>query len=239
MKYILVLMLGVALFFSCKYLGGKRVRGDGNLVTQQRDVSSFDEVESYGSMEVEVTGGNESSVRVEAEENLQKYIEIIVEDGTLKIKTRRNYNLDPERDIKVFVTSPSYSSLSSSGSGNITGRNALSSSKPVKLSLAGSGNISVEMTAPSLTGEIAGSGNINLSGTVREFSSSIMGSGSIRAKNLNVEEAKVEIAGSGDVEIAASEKLDVHIMGSGDVRYRGDAHVNSTIAGSGSVIKMD
>lgn len=239
MKYILALFLGTTLFLSCSYIGGKRIRGDGNLVTQERSVPAFDEIESYGSMEVEIASGNETSVKVEAEENLQKYIETSVEDGILKIRTRRNYNLDPERDIKVMVTAPSYSSLSSSGSGNISGMNALTSPKPVKLSLSGSGNISVEMTAPALSGEIAGSGNLNLSGTVKEFSSSIMGSGDIKAGKLNVEEGKVEIAGSGNVEISASGKLDVQIMGSGDVRYRGNAQVNSTIAGSGSVIKIN
>ena len=61
----------------------------------------------------------------------------------------------------------------------------------------------------------------------------------IRAASLQAELSKVEIAGSGNVEVYATNKLDVNIMGSGEVKHRGSAQVNTSIHGSGSVKKID
>src|SRR3954470_9869905 len=120
MKYIIVLILGASLFFACRFIGGKRVRGDGNLTTQQRTVSDFDGIESYGSFEISLVPGNERSVKVDAEDNLQPYIETIVEGNRLKINTKRGFNLRPTVDIKITVTTPSCSVVESFGSGNIS-----------------------------------------------------------------------------------------------------------------------
>jgi len=239
MKYILAFVLGITLFYSCRYIGGKRVRGEGNVTSDQRNLPSFREVNSYGSFDVTLTTGDQHSVKVEAEQNLQQYIETEIEGSTLVIRTRRGYNLRPNHDIKIHVTAPSYRSLSSYGSGNMYSEGLITSADPVSLEIAGSGNINAEVDAPSLSAEISGSGNMLLSGTVKNFSSSIRGSGSIKAADMKSDEGKVEIAGSGNVEITANNKLDVRIMGSGDVRYRGNAQINSSIAGSGSVNRIN
>jgi hypothetical protein len=47
--------------------------------------------------------------------------------------------------------------------------------------------------------------------------------------------AEVSIAGSGDVEVSATEALSASIAGSGDVHYRGKPAVKRSIAGSGDV----
>lgn len=239
MKYLIILVLGISLFFSCRYLDGKRVRGNGNITTEQRSVSGFDGVESYGSFDVFITTENEPSVKIEADENILSLIETNVEDNKLQIRTKRGFNLRPSRDIRIFVSGPLYGTLATNGSGNITGKNSINSNNAVKLWIRGSGSIEVELNAPSVSAEIAGSGSLKISGKAKEFKSGIYGSGDIKAGNLQTEESKVEIAGSGNVEVFANNKLDVKVMGSGDVRHRGGANVSSHIAGSGSVIKID
>lgn len=239
MKYFLVLLLGAGIFFSCRYMGGERIRGNGNAETEQRSLSSFDGLVSHGSFDVYVTTSDNYSVQVEADENLLPYIETEVEGGTLKISTRRGYNLRPRRNIKITVAAPYFNELSSHGSGNIRGENLLKANERARLHLFGSGNIDVDIEAPSVDASISGSGNISVAGTSNRVSSSIHGSGDIRAADLKAEEAKVEIAGSGNVEVNASEKLDINIMGSGGVKYRGGAQVNTNIAGSGSVRRID
>ena len=215
------------------------MRGNGNMETEQRSVSGFNGVSSFGSFDITVISGDTHSVSVEADENLLPYIETTVDDNRLKIRTRKGYNLRPRSDIRITVTAPSFRELSTHGSGSISGKNLIRSAESAKLQISGSGNISVDMEAPSVDAEIAGSGNISVSGETKEFSSSIHGSGDIRAGKLKTQESKVEIAGSGDVEVFASSKLDIRIMGSGGVKYRGDAQVNTNIAGSGSVTKLN
>jgi hypothetical protein len=239
MKYFLVLLLGISLVFSCRYIGGKRVRGNGNVEKEQRSLPSFDGLVSYGSFDITVLTGDTHTISIEADENLLDYIETDVEGGNLRIRTRRGYNLRPRNDIRITVTSPNYNELSSHGSGSIRGKNLIRATENAKLHLSGSGNIDVDIEAPSVDAEIAGSGNISVSGSAKSFSGTIHGSGDIRAREMQAEQGKVEIAGSGNVEVYATNKLDIRIMGSGGVKYRGDAQVNTNIAGSGSVTKLN
>ena len=240
MKYFLLFLLGIMVFFSCRFIGGKRVRGNGNLVTQERTISGFEGVENYGSFDVTVVPSSTSSVKVEAEENLQQYIETYVDNNKLQIRTRNRYNLRPRREMKITVSGPVFTTITTNGSGNIVGQGLLNTNNGnVSLRVAGSGNIDVEMNASRVDSEIAGSGNIKVKGTSKEFEGGVYGSGNISAAGLQADESKVEIAGSGNVEVFALNKLDVRIMGSGEVKHKGTAQVSTNITGSGSVTKID
>jgi hypothetical protein len=240
MKYLLLFLLGTLTLFSCRYIGGKRVRGNGDLTTQERSISGFDGIESLGSFDVTIIPSSTSSVKVEADENLQQYIETDVEHNQLQIRTRKGYNLRPRYDIRITVYAPVIRSIETKGSGSVTGKGVLNTdNSDVELKVAGSGNIDVEMNASKIDGEIAGSGNLNIKGTAKVFEGDVMGSGNIRAGSLKTENSSVQIAGSGNVEVFASNRLDVKVMGSGEVRHRGTAQVNTKIMGSGSVVKID
>jgi hypothetical protein len=240
MKYIFLFLLGTMVFFSCRYLGGKRVHGNGNIITQNRSESGFTGVESYGSFDITLVPSASTFITIEADENLQQYIETYVENNKLQVRTRDGYNLRPRGDMKITVSAPVFTTVSSHGSGSITGQGLLNTNNAeVELTVAGSGNIDVEINASKTKSEISGSGNINVKGTSKEFDGGIYGSGNIKAGNLHTEDSKIAIAGSGNVEIFASNTLDVHVMGSGEVKHRGNARVNTNISGSGTVMKID
>jgi hypothetical protein len=240
MKYLFLFVIGTMVFFSCRFIGGKRIRGNGNVVTQERAISGFEGVENYGSFDITLIPSSTSSVKVEAEENLQQYIETYVDNNKLQIRQKNRYNLRPRREMRITVYGPVFTTITTNGSGNIVGHGLLNTNNGnVSLRVAGSGNIDVEMNASKVDGEIAGSGNIKVKGTSKEFEGGVYGSGNIWAANLQAEDSKVEIAGSGNVEVYATNNLDVRVMGSGEVKHRGSAQVNASITGSGSVKKMD
>ena len=138
------------------------------------------------------------------------------------------------------MTSQSFNKVHLSGSGNIISQNQIMGSDKVDLSVSGSGNIKVNLHAPSVEAQMSGSGDINLSGEAKRFEGSLSGSGNIRAMDLKTEETAIRISGSGNADVFASTKLDVRVTGSGDVRYKGGVQqVTSNITGSGSVKKMD
>jgi hypothetical protein len=240
MKNLLLLLFpAFVLFSSCRYIGGERVRGNGNITSEARTVTGFTGVKSYGSFDVYVSSGPQQSVKIEGEENLLPYIETKLEGNILKIDTKEGYWLRPRREMKIYVTSPSFNIVRLYGSGNIIGENQIRDPQKIELGISGSGDIKVNVNAPLVTAEISGSGNTILSGEARNFEGEVAGSGDIRAMDLKTEETKIEIAGSGNAGVTASQKLNVSVAGSGDVKYRGSPQVSSNIAGSGSVTKVD
>jgi hypothetical protein len=52
------------------------------------------------------------------------------------------------------------------------------------------------------------------------------------------EDARVNIAGSGDAKVWARNQLDVAVAGSGDVDYYGDPRVRKSVAGSGDLRRV-
>ena len=162
-------------------------------------------------------------------------------DGNeLKIDTKDGYRLRPNKGIKIYISSPNFSKVRLSGSGDIISQNRITGKDKIELAVSGSGNIKVDLDAPAVDAEMSGSGNINLSGMAKHFEGKLSGSGNISAMDLKTEETEIRISGSGNADVFASEKLNVKVTGSGDVRYKGGAQqVSSNITGSGSVKKVE
>jgi len=236
-KLIAFLLLGSLLTSSCGYRG-KRVRGNGNVRSEQRSLSGFQAVQSNGDFDVYVSTGPES-VKIEGEDNLLQYVETSVEGGMLKINTKAGYWLNTERGVKVYVSAPQYSRIESNGAGDIIGQTKITGSSKLELEVNGSADIKADVDAPEVSAHLRGSGDATLSGETKTFSGEILGSGNIKALDLKSEETNVKIVGSGDADVYSSVKLEVSVAGSGDVRYKGGAQVNSHIAGSGGVHKLD
>jgi len=239
MKKIFLLALpALMLFSSCRFVTGKRIRGNGNVRTEVRSPGNFNSVASHGSFNVYVSSGSQS-LKIEAEENLLPYIETYVDGSVLHVETKEDFWLRPSREVKIFVSSPEFKSIHSYGSGDIIGQSKITDSSKLELGVSGSADIKMDVDAPSVDAAIHGSGNIDLRGETKTFSGEIHGSGDVKAMDLKSEDATIRIYGSGDADLFASVKLDVHIGGSGDVRYKGNAQVSSSIAGSGTVKKVE
>ncbi len=230
------LFISVLTLSSC---GMKRVKGNGNIITSNRSEGNFDAVKASGSFDVLFSQAETNEIRIEADENLMKYILTSVENGVLRIRTKSGVNIRPSQDIKVYVKSPNYKSVSLAGSGNMIAETKIISTEKIKLSIAGSGDIKFqELDAPQVDVNISGSGKAEGAGNTRDLDIDVAGSGNVMMEGLKAENAKISIAGSGNVWVYASMKLDVRVAGGGDIHYYGNpADIKSKMAGSGNLIK--
>ncbi|HYH14460.1 MAG TPA: head GIN domain-containing protein [Flavisolibacter sp.] len=235
----LVFVIFILAFGACKFAGGKRVTGNGNITTEQRNIADFNAIEVQGSINVYVSQGSNYAVRVEAEENLMEYVVVEKDGEELEVRFKRNTNIRTKRPVNVYVTAPSYTNLAVSGSGNLISQTKITHPSQLDIDIAGSGDANLEVDAPTINAEISGSGSAILKGTTRTFNGEIGGSGELRAYNLLSERSDIDIAGSGDAEVFASKQLDVQVAGSGNINYKGNPNINKSIAGSGTVRKAD
>lgn len=209
--------------------------GDGKLTSENRNVSVKPHIESRENLDVEIIEGAQPGVKVEADENLLPYI-ITEDDGDkLVIKTKDNTSLSSPNKIKVYITTDKLEDVDLEGSGNITGTGEFTGADHLKLSIAGSGNISIQVNTPKVTSSIAGTGNIILAGETKDSKIDIAGVGEYKAEELKSENVDVRIAGSGNAHVFADVSLDINIAGSGDVYYKGSPSVQQHVAGSGNI----
>ncbi len=232
MKYISIIAI-IILATSCH--NGKR--GSGNIITETRNVSTFTSVNASTSIDVDVQQGAETSVIVEADDNLIKYIETTVVGNELKIRLK-NISIWNQATIKVHVIAPKYEGFTASASAEITGKNTVTSTSKIKLKASSSANINVEVDAPSVDVDASSSADITVSGRTKEVMVDANSSALVELSKLQAETATAEASSSADVTIYASVKINAKANSSGDIKYTGGAtDVVKSESSSGSVTK--
>ena len=239
MKPITAILTLLLLLSSCQMFGYKRIEGNGNIVTQVRNIAKATKVKLAGSFDVDLTPGAQTRVEVVGDDNILPFKLTEEQDGFLVVKLKDNLSYKSTEGIKIKITTPQLEKLELAGTGNIIGQGKFIGSDKLVLKIAGSGNIKLEVNTPKIEAAIAGSGSISLSGETRDETIKIAGSGDYLTENLKAENATISIAGRGNVKVFTSTTLDIHIAGSGSVYYKGNPTVKQKVAGSGDIKKID
>ncbi|MEO8415562.1 MAG: head GIN domain-containing protein [Ginsengibacter sp.] len=219
----------------------EKIKGNGHIKKETREVSNFTSLASQGSMDVKITYGNSNSIVVEADENLLPYIETTVENGKLFIRPKKNVNLQSGSKMIVHVSMTKMNSVQLSGSGNISGSGAFTNDATTDVGVSGSGNLSLNFdTFKDLDLSISGSGNIDLKGNAtNSINAKVSGSGNIDCSDISSNDVDAKLSGSGNIKVYAKNSIDAKISGSGNVFYKGEApKISSKVVGSGKVLKM-
>ena len=237
MKRQLITAAAIALLAGACHVGSRaEEREPGPQVSRNYQVGAFDKLAVSGPYEVNVVSGGAPGVSAQGGSNLLDETEVVVENGTLKIRPKKRHGLHFNwHDGKAVFTvnAAALHGAAIAGSGGI---NVDKVAGDFEGEVAGSGDLKLASVAGgAIKLAIAGSGGIDAAGKADSVDYSIAGSGDIRAGGLAARTADVSIAGSGNVAANASDSADVSIMGSGNVEVGGGAKCNVSKAGSGDV----
>ena len=213
---------------------GKRIKGNGNMITKTRTVGEYDKIGVGGSFDVKLVAGDEGKLTINIDKNLLEYLVTKVEDGKLKIKWKKGINASHK---KIVITVPfrDIESVGLAGSGDVYSEDVIKADS-FKAALAGSGDLKLKIDSGYIKSTISGSGDIYLEGNTSAAKVSIAGSGDIHAYDLESNDVDVSIAGSGGVKISVKDNLKARISGSGNVYYKGNpAKQDVKVSGSGNV----
>ncbi|HVN49207.1 MAG TPA: head GIN domain-containing protein [Bacteroidota bacterium] len=196
---------------------GPRVRGNGTIKTEPRELPSFESIVCDGGYDIQITCGSSQSVALETDENLLPFIRTVVRGNELHIDTKKN--LSSTSGIKIIISVPQLTAFTADGSSK--------------------GYIyNIHSDAFQFTGN--GSAHVVLSGTAEKTKIVVNGSGDIEADSLVTQDATIRIEGSGDIRCHVLSSLDARIDGSGSIKYLGEPkHVEQSIHGSGSIRKAE
>ena len=198
---------------SCHWVG---IRGNGHIITDQRTISAFTEIEADGAFEIEWRSGL-PALSITTDENLLQYIDNQNIDNRLRLHSARN--LWPTRSIKVVVSSPIRSSAKLTGATRLTA-NQLSGAK-----------FAIEST---------GAANVTLDGNVDALLADMTGASKLKAQSLQTKTAEISTTGAANADVAVSDTLKVSITGAGKVTYSGNPPtIEKHITGAGSIRHKD
>jgi hypothetical protein len=237
MKKSILLIAMILLGTSAHAQWWKRIKGNGNTITQTRQTANYDKVSVAGSFDVQLVRGEEGDITLKGEENLLEYIEVYVKNNVLILKVKDNINLSSSwnKTITIEVPVNEIAGVKLSGSGDISTQTTLKATD-FNAAVSGSGDISLSIEATNLYIQVSGSGDIDLSGSAEDLSVKVSGSGDVNAYGVVAQDATVTVSGSADVTLTVKGTLNAKVSGSGDIQYKGNPKkVASKVSGSGDV----
>jgi hypothetical protein len=199
-------------------LGGCGEHTDsGPLISETREVDSFDAISVEGAAKLEITIGEPLAVVVNGHEQAVRRVKTDVRDGTLHIKSRpkdwliRNNNAR----LTLQITLPRLDSLRLEGGNDV--------------SVAGFAGGDTNIKA-------AGAAHIKADGHVEQLTVHLSGAGHADLSRLAADDATVVVEGVGSVIVQPRESLDATMNGVGAILYTGSPRrVNTRMNGLGTI----
>jgi len=233
---IITLVIGSATaFLSCSEMFPIH-RGNGKIITTERNFSAYNKIDCSGSADVQFYASDEYRTVVTVDSNLEEFTEVFVKNNTLHIRPKIGYSLK-YTNFLVEVYCPALTDVSLSGSGSFVGIDKIITPS-FEMSISGSGTMNGVIECDIFSTKISGSGKIEIEGATKNANVTISGSGRFNGNNFNIKEAEVRISGSGNANMWIEDHLKANISGSGRINYRGNPTIESSISGSGRVRKI-
>jgi post-segregation antitoxin (ccd killing protein) len=211
-----------------------QTKGNGNVTSQERQVSSFDAIKVGCAIHLILSQGDKQYVKVETDENLQDRITAKVTNGTLQLNCE---NIKESTKMNIYVTAVNLNSLDVSGAAKVTGQTLLKSeqfelytSGASKATLnietgtfinetSGAASNTLNLKARNANTEISGAGNLTLKGTAEKHTTEVSGAGNLKAIEFVTNYTDAEVSGAGNAKIMARQQLKADLSGVGNLSY--------------------
>ncbi|MCH8317274.1 MAG: DUF2807 domain-containing protein [Bacteroidetes bacterium] len=214
---------------------GQSVKGNGNIIKQERRVPAFDVIEIHDAFEVYLSQGYKEKVTIVTDENLLEIVVTEVKDNILVISNKQK--IIRSKSTKLYITFKELNKIDILGAVTLKGDSKFKFDV-LKLMVSGAATINLDLVANKLVSDLSGGTEIKLSGNVSIVNMNISGAANLSALNLITDNFKIYISGAGNAKINVNKQLDVSISGAGNVKYKGNPLIKKNISGVGTIQKL-
>lgn len=209
------------LLSSCN-LGLNIKKGNGNIITVQKDISDFSGLEIGGNYKLSLEEGNAPSLTIKTDENLLDFIN--VESHNDKLYINNVHTLKSTDGIYIYITYKNLNEISCSGTSFIKNKGSLKTDH-LKVDMSGAGAVEMDLEVNNLDVDLSGAGMVKFTGYAENENFDISGAGGLKAFNLKSNNCDISLSGIGGAEVFVTEKLDATISGIGGISYRGQPNI--------------
>ena len=223
LKYkVLVLLFAVTLLTGCALTDRiLSIKGSGNVVTQEMDITDFDKVDVNHAFEVEITQGDTFRVVVRVDDNLLEHLQVVKKGQTLNVGMKPGpfYNFSNTTQ-EAEVTMPELIGLEGSEASEVT-ITGFKSTRDLSVDLSAASSLRGDIEAGDARFDLSSASEVTLRGSADDVVIDASGSSEVDLSAFSVANANVEASGASEVTVNASGRLDADASGASDVYYLG------------------
>jgi hypothetical protein len=222
-----VVAVGLSLCGCTVAVGG--IRGSGNAVMEDYDISGFDRVDiSYG-YHAQITQGEVFAVTLRVDDNVLQYVDVAKSGGILHIGMKPGHTYAfINITLEATITMPELTGVALSGDANAA-ISGFRSGNAFAADVSGDGNLSGDLVCGEATLNLSGGSEATLSGSASDLTAEVSGASRAELSAFAVENANIEATGDSEVIVNVSGLLNVEATGDSRVDYLG----NPTLGTSG------
>lgn len=193
--------------------------------SENRSVGSFNGIDACCGVDVYISEGNSSTVKVET--NYEEYLSLIktkVKKGELKISfnikdmaTKKPNNMW----IKVYITASNLTTIHASSGSDIMGSTPLLA-KDIKISASSGSDIKLELTTTTLECSSSSGSDIKISGKASYASLKASTGSDINLRGMTIGTVDASASAGSDIVVNVVDAINAKASGGADVTFRGN-----------------
>ena len=251
-------LAGLAIILLCGGCAVATRQGSGKVISETRVVRDFDQVEVCCGMKLILTQGDDSQLRLEADDNMLSEIETIVSGRQLTVRFRSTFgpfSFRLSQPVTVYLQMPTIHGVTITGGGSLTTDNVKTDrialefsggsqgvlknlqAQTVDLVTSGGGQTTIDMLEVDILDlEVSGGGRVTLHGGTATNQRVMIGGGSrYDAAATEGETATLDVSGGGEAKVWVTATLHVQASGGSQVEYTGNPTLDQQLSGGSQV----
>lgn len=232
LKFISLTIVSIALN-ACQFSAfpfNNGVRGNGIVVTEQRAFNneSFNSIEVSTGIDLFLTQSDNTSISVQADENIQELIITEIKNGTLKIYMDESTHHVASK--KVVVTLITIEHIQASSGSNVFSTNTLKVSS-LDLSTSSGSEMELSVETNSINSSSSSGSLLNLSGKTKEFIGGSSSGSQINASKLTAEFCEVKASSGSNISVKCLEEFNAKASSGAFIKNH-EKSIHSTVKSS-------
>lgn len=224
----------VFIFWATSANGQAIIKGSGYILTQQREISTYNSIEVNGTFRVFISPDELRPVVVEADNNLFAYIKTEVKDNTLIIYIEDSVYIKKFAAMNIFLSTPHIVKIKVASGASLDGSPHPWKNLRTDIEVVDDSQIKWHPATQLLN--IAGRNNadIILKGSTGQLNVELELKSTLEASGLKTQEADIHLSTQSEATIEVSGKIKYNLQQKSRLIYKGEPKITEALTTSGA-----
>jgi hypothetical protein len=211
------------------------LRGSGNLVTSEMNLSGFTRLVISHAFVADVTQSDSYSVVITVDDNLVDHLDVSKRGDTLYVGMD-NTSLFGDVTLRAKITMPTLEALEASGASKVTATGFRSSTR-LDLEASGASSIGGEIDCGDVQVRVSGASSVTLDGSGGNGDIGVSGASRARLEGFALQDADVEASGASSATVNVAGQLNAQASGASTILYVGNPRLGRIEQSGASSVK--